>query len=123
MAYAFKEWALVCNALGEGKQCILLRKGGIAEGREGFSFRYKEFGLFPTWFHEQVQKTRLPAETLLPPEPEGEMEICYAATLEWSWVLRERSKLQALRDFHILADEVVEERFGYGEEEGLHVAA
>lgn len=123
MAYAFKEWALVCEALGDGRQCILLRKGGIAEGREGFAFRHEEFALFPTWFHEQLGKTRLPEGTLVPPEPEGEVMIEYVATVEWSWVVREREKLAALREFHILADEVVEERFGYGGEEGLHVAA
>ena len=34
----FKEWSIVCEALGRGRQSIILRKGGIAEGREGFSF-------------------------------------------------------------------------------------
>jgi hypothetical protein len=48
----FKEWALVCEALGTGEQTILLRKGGIAEGRDGFGFRHSEFFLFPTFFHE-----------------------------------------------------------------------
>src|SRR5438477_1344443 len=43
----FKEWSLVCDALGRGEQSVILRKGGIAEGREGFSFRYREFFLFP----------------------------------------------------------------------------
>ena len=47
----FKEWAVVCEAMGRGRQSIILRKGGIAEGREGFSFKYPEFFLFPTWFH------------------------------------------------------------------------
>jgi len=32
----FKEWSLVCDAFGRGEQSIILRKGGIAEGREGF---------------------------------------------------------------------------------------
>ena len=35
----FKEWAVVCEATGRGRQCIILRKGGIAEGREGFLFK------------------------------------------------------------------------------------
>ena len=42
----FKEWAVVCEALGSGRQSIILRKGGIAEGREGFSFKHREFFLF-----------------------------------------------------------------------------
>jgi hypothetical protein len=39
----FKEWAIVCQALGRGWQSIILRKGGIAEGRDGFSFQHGEF--------------------------------------------------------------------------------
>ncbi len=38
----FKEWAIVCGALGRGDQTVILRKGGIAEGRAGFSFKYRK---------------------------------------------------------------------------------
>ena len=54
----FKEWAIVCEALGRGEQSIIVRKGGIAEGRDGFTFRHAEFFLCPTYFHEQVENTR-----------------------------------------------------------------
>ena len=74
----FKEWALVCEALGRGEQTIMLRKGGIAEGRDGFSFRHREFFLFPTFFHEQVAKVRGgPAD--LPQATAGEIEIRFFA--------------------------------------------
>ena len=33
---AFKEWAVVCAALASGRQTIILRKGGMEEGRDGF---------------------------------------------------------------------------------------
>src|SRR2546422_3996735 len=33
---AFKEWAVVVDALGRGEQVIILRKGGIAEDRGEF---------------------------------------------------------------------------------------
>ena len=33
MRTAFKEWAIVVDALGRGEQIIILRKGGISEGR------------------------------------------------------------------------------------------
>jgi len=39
----FKGWSLVCDAMAQGTQSIILRKGGIAEGREGFSFWHREF--------------------------------------------------------------------------------
>lgn len=121
MNVAFKEWALVCEALGSGRQSVILRKGGIAEGRDGFAFKHGEFFLFPTWFHEQVGKTVLPAGTELPEQLEGVIEIRYAAVLEWSRLVSEKGVLAALRPFHILADSVLEERFHYDEPQGLHV--
>ena len=73
----FKEWALVCEALGRGEQTIILRKGGIAEGREGFSFRHREFFLFPTFFHEQIGKVRIAAANI--PAPGNTIAIrCFA---------------------------------------------
>src|SRR5262245_58889581 len=49
---AFKEWAAICAALAEGRQSIIIRKGGIHEGREGFRVAHDEFWLFPTYVHE-----------------------------------------------------------------------
>lgn len=119
---AFKEWAVVCDALGSGRQNIIIRKGGIAEGRAGFSFQHDEFFLFPTWFHEQVAKTILPADTELPPAPVDTIEITYAANLEWSHLITDWDKLMQLRDFHILSESAVEERYHYDDIKGVYVA-
>ncbi|MCX7869167.1 MAG: DUF1802 family protein, partial [Terrimicrobiaceae bacterium] len=119
---AFKEWAVVCEAVGSGRQSLLLRKGGIAEGRDGFSFRSREFFLFPTWFHEQISRTRLPADTPLPPEPEQEIEIRYAVQVEWSGLIRDWQKIRALEHLHVLAEAVVRERFEYEGSPGIHAA-
>lgn len=119
---AFKEWAVVCDALASGRENIIIRKGGIAEGRNGFSFQYDEFFLFPTWFHEQVAKTILPPETQLPPQSEGVIEISLAAKLEWSHLVTDWSKLMALRDFHILSESAIEERYHYDDFKGVYVA-
>jgi hypothetical protein len=40
---ALKEWAVVCRALEEGRQVMLLRKGGILEYRQGFEVRHEKF--------------------------------------------------------------------------------
>lgn len=116
----FKEWALVCEALGRGEQTILLRKGGIAEGREGFGFRHSEFFLFPTCFHEQIEKVRMP-EARIPAAFEGEIEIQYFAKLEAQREITSWPMAAALEPFHILAELVVRERFEY-KGAGLHVA-
>ena len=116
----FKEWALVCQALGRGEQTILLRKGGIAEGREGFGFRQSEFFLFPTFFHEQVVKVRMP-EARIPAAFEGEIEIRYFAKLEAQKEITSWPMATALAPLHILEESVVRERFDYNGA-GLHVA-
>lgn len=122
MSAAFKEWAVVCEALGSGLQSVIIRKGGIAEGRAGFSFRHEDFLLFPTWFHEQLEKTRLPADTRVPAEPSDELEIRYTATIEWTGLLSDWEKVSRLRDFHVLHDSVVEERYRYDGDDGVYVA-
>ena len=122
MTTAFKEWALICEALGSGRQSVILRKGGIAEGRAGFAFQHAEFFLFPTWFHEQLERTTLPPETPVPAALEDEIEIAYAATVEWTRLVTDLAVVQRLRDLHVWRDEIVEERFRYDETPGLHVA-
>jgi hypothetical protein len=122
MHTAFKEWAVICEALGTGLQSVIIRKGGIAEGKAGFAFRHGEFLLFPTWFHEQLEKTTLPPDTVVPDEPGEELEVRYTATIEWSGILSDWEQVSRLRALHVLRDSVVEERYRYGETEGVHVA-
>src|ERR1043166_7654497 len=108
----FKEWAIVCGALGRGRQSVILRKGGIAEGRDGFSFKHSEFFLFPTWFHEQPQKVR--CESLpLPEENSDAVEIKYAARLDAGCTNPFVETGEALAPNDILRPEVVRERFEY----------
>jgi len=52
---ALKEWAIVCRALEEGKQSILLRKGGILEYKKGFEISQKIFLLYPTFEHQSKE--------------------------------------------------------------------
>lgn len=52
---ALKEWAAICRALACGRQTILLRKGGLAEAREGFQVPQRHFWFYPTHFHEVHQ--------------------------------------------------------------------
>ena len=122
MNIGFKEWAVVCEAMGDGRQTVIVRKGGIAEGREGFRFRHAEFFLMPTWFHEQVAKTRLPAGTPLPPQIPGAIRIGLVARVEWTAFVDRLERALALEPFHILAESVIRERFEYDEARGVHVA-
>src|SRR6478672_2786605 len=106
----FKEWALICQALGEGRQTIIIRKGGIAEGRDGFGFRHREFFLFPTFFHEQLVRVRTRGAEI-PLAREGEIEIRYFAKLEAQRHFPSWEQVAAVESFHILDESAVRERF------------
>ena len=122
MSIGFKEWTLVCDALGRGDQSIIIRKGGIHEGREGFRFQHDEFYLFPTLFHEQVARLKLPGETPLPQGIPGQITIQTMARCEGTELVADLEKVQALAPFHIWKQEIVDERFHYDEVQGVHVA-
>lgn len=52
---ALKEWSIICKALEDGNQTILLRKGGILEYKNGFEISQKSFLLFPTLEHQATE--------------------------------------------------------------------
>lgn len=110
--FGFKEWALICEALGRGEQSLILRKGGIAEGRAGFRFAHPEFWLFPTLFHEQAAKLKVPPGTSLPrPRADRSIELRHAARVEWTIELAEWDRVQALAPFHLWQEAEIEKRF------------
>ena len=117
----FKEWALVCAALGAGRQSVIIRKGGLAEGRDGYAFRHREFFLFPTFFHEQLARVRLSAAVLPEPRP-NEIELCYFARIEEARIMTNWSEVRALEPLHILRQSGVRSRFAYDRPPGVHVA-
>ena len=123
MNIAFKEWALVCEALGRGEQSIILRKGGIAEGRAGFRFQHPEFLLLPTLFHEQAAKLRVPTETPLPAaRPDGQLEVRFTARVEWTRDMGDWAKVQALAPFHLWQEFEIEKRFRQDEKQMVSLA-
>jgi hypothetical protein len=121
--FAFKEWTLICEALGSGAQSIIIRKGGIAEGRDGFRFKHADFLLFPTLFHEQVNKLKLPSETALPqPPPDGQHAVSLAAHVDWTRDVTDWEQVKALAPFHLWTETEIEKRFRQDDSPGVSVA-
>ncbi len=123
MAIAFKEWSLVCQALESGRQSLILRKGGIAEGRGGFSFKHEEFFLFPTEFHEQEDAVTEGKVSDLPEQKDGVISVRLFARCEWAVNVTVWELIRQLAPFHILKEEVVRERFEYKSSDSISVAA
>jgi hypothetical protein len=120
-AVGFKEWAIVCDSILRGETSLLFRKGGIAEGRDGFRFRHDRFFLFPTYFHEQIDRTRLPIERDLRTQ-EDRIIVSVFLEVEFTSWLRELGEVDALESLHVLKRSVLEERFQYDDQQGLHLA-
>jgi hypothetical protein len=118
---AFKEWALVCDSIARGETSLIFRKGGIAEGRDKFEFKNQRFFLFPTYFHGQIQRTRLRLEANVKPQQDP-VTISVFVHVEFRTLIRDLVLLRPVETLHVLQTSVLEERFHYDNREGLHVA-
>jgi hypothetical protein len=125
--FAFKEWAVTCHALAEGRQSLLLRKGGIHERHGRFEVEHGEFWLFPTHFHQDPKEicedARLLSEQVAwESSPAGTIALSLYAVVEEVNELMDESLLPRLADLQILTVPTLRERFHY-RRPGLFVLA
>ena len=118
LQHALKEWAVICEALGQGRQAILLRKGGIAETGGEFNVEEMRFWLFPTYTHQQTDGVNdelkpLLEEVLVDRPPAGIVRLRYWA--EVTGLFRIGAELSALLLSHLhgWSEEAVRMRFNY----------
>jgi hypothetical protein len=128
MRQAFKEWAIVADALLRGEQIVIFRKGGLREGRHGFQVEFPRFWLFPTLFHQQRDSVLPTAQArfdeLAPNFPAAgvlRLEV-FAHVTAWRQ-LDDLESAQRLRGQHIWRDDVVAERFDWGRSKQIHALA
>lgn len=113
-AIAFKEWQIVCDALASGRQSILLRKGGIHEGRAGFSFAHSSFFLFPTRFHNQSGQVREGAISPMPEWQAGEtVSITHHVEVPCAVTLTDWQQVAELERLHIYSERTLRDRFDW----------
>ncbi len=118
-AIAFKEWAGACQALGEGRQSLIVRKGGIDEGPSGFTPEHQIFWLYPTYVHQAQQGLRTESATSLKsPRSESasspeEVAIQLLATVELVEQITAEDRLAALAPLHVWTEETLHKRFAY----------
>src|SRR3954466_2822460 len=100
---ALKEWASVCSALEEGRQIILLRKGGILEAIGGFELEHPQFFLFPTYLHQNAQMLKESERKRLVSlkEEPAEIVLSSAAAVTDIIRLRDRAQMDRLEQEHI----------------------
>lgn len=119
---ALKEWSIICKALEDGNQTILLRKGGILEYKKGFEIRQKSFLLFPTLEHqaeEYLQSKYLQTYDLLLRGNKSEdiqnkaNTLLVQARIEAIQEFHDHEMLPKLEKYHIWNEKYVNMRMNY----------
>ena len=113
---ALKEWAIVCDAIRRGKQLLLFRTGGIEEASGGFELLHRNFWLFPTRFHQTeglVRQDVLGESKITETDDIGMIPIRDLCRVHSIFQIIDSRKLGQFAAWHILADEVLQERFEY----------
>jgi len=108
-ALALKEWAAAVHALLDGRQTVLLRKGGIHEKR--FTVRGSRFLVFPTVAHSHAESTRVEHADLLVlglPDVGAESVVVRAElSVVQTIAVRQPERVADLEPFHIWTTESV----------------
>ena len=115
---AFKEWAVICAALAQGKQALILRKGGIAEDEGVFRALEPRFWLFPTYTHQQQSGIRPDAASLLDDvldnqPPAGVLRLSHWVEVTGVYHVHDELPALLLGHLHLWSDETVRQRFAY----------
>ena len=113
MRFALKDWAVTIEALAQGEQVLIVRKGGI--GEKTFALPHDRFFLFPTHLHQRPdlvtdEGRALFSETLARREEPDELPLPAIAEIHGSFPLSDPGELAALRGLHILSEEYATER-------------
>ena len=116
LSVAFKEWAAICRALAEGRQSLILRKGGIAEAGGQFHPDHGRFLLYPTHFHEPIDAVEREKSAA------GTIRFTHFAEVVEVFQILELEKVLALNELHGWTAEEVTKRFHY-RKPGLFVLA
>ena len=121
---ALKEWAVAIEALDQGRQALIIRKGGIREEGNRFEVRYPEFLLFPSYEHQQSELLRpehaeaLTVDLERKPDP-GWLTFTHLARVYRAFPVSEAEELRALAPHHIWSDAYAEQRLRWRPRQAL----
>jgi len=123
--FAFKEWAVVCRALAEGRHGLILRKGGIAEENGVFRPDHARFWLFPTYLHQKPDGLKPAAAANLPDverhrPPADVVRLTHYVEVPAALRAARLEQVLDLDPHHVWSEATVRQRFAY-REPGLYV--
>jgi Uncharacterized protein conserved in bacteria len=124
---ALKEWAVTVKALGEGKQVILLRKGGIREESREFRIEHDRFLFYPTYEHqrEDLLKEEFRDDLRVVLEEwsrsRSTINIRYRAVITDVFLINEPERVEVLSPYYIWTTDYIHERLKWRPKKPLYV--
>ncbi|TXK75847.1 DUF1802 family protein [Paenibacillus sp. N3.4] len=124
---ALKEWASAVQALEEGKQIFIMRKGGIVEETKDFQVESNDFFLYPTYEHQRKQLLKETYQEMIDQSLEGwtstdtQVTIRSYAQMVEDIEISDQEQLNTLYPFHIWTESFTEERLKWKRKNPLHV--
>lgn len=111
--HALKEWAVTIEALAQGHQVLIVRKGGIGEKR--FELPHPRFYLFPGYLHQRPELVsarwrEVFQEPLARRDDPVHLPLPAYAEIHAAHPITDPEALAALDAEHILTPEYAEER-------------
>jgi hypothetical protein len=126
-AYGVKEWAVVVEAIRSGKQCYLLKKGGLTEpDHPEFDRPSGMFGLIPTWskqlpIHLRSESCREFADQVAGDDTTDTFSISTVVDITEQVVLSNPIRAHRLWDCHVWRADYITERINTRPEVPLHL--
>ncbi len=125
---ALKEWAVAIEALGDGRQILLVRKGGIREETRHFRIQGEQFLLFPTYEHQAPELLQAPyrddlARVLAAPRDPSRVRIDTWAELTDQFEVSEPWQVEAVAQHYCWSLQYAEERLRWKPRHPLLVLA
>ena len=123
---AFKEWAVSCQAMQEGEQILLIRKGGIREEGGAFTMVDSAFFLMPTYEHqnsELLQPEWVPRLHSVQAGAYALDKVTITSYAEVDTILQARDDAQvnAASAYHIWNPTYVKQRFDFNPYDPLYL--
>ncbi|NNM85078.1 MAG: DUF1802 family protein [Phycisphaerales bacterium] len=115
LTHALKEWDVVCRALQDGSQAILLRKGGIYESAGVFELEHSRFALYPTFIHQHLPSIKPAHRATVAAQQQEPVEVTITAWAECQQIVPVpgRAQLEQLNDLHLWDKPLLDMRFSY----------
>jgi hypothetical protein len=123
---ALKEWAVTVQALGQGAQIVLLRKGGIREENKEFRVEHQRFLLYPTYEHQRADLLQPPYQAALEAvlaaaPPPDTLRLEYWAEVTDVYETLDHADVEALAPHYIFTTNYAEERLRWRPKKPLYI--